>query len=165
MIAAKMTARIATAGIKIFLSLNETVICFDVDGLRSGDAEVHDLDVPVLVDHDVLRLKVPVDDAETVGFGQPVADLHPDAQQHAQAQASGHADHVLQVLAVDVLHGDEMDPVRFPEVEHPADVPVGDLAGQPELAAEPLERLLVGSDLRIDELEGDLSLTLVSKAL
>ena len=96
-----------------------------------------------------------MDNAQAVGFGQPVTDLLPNAQQHAQAQAPGHMDHALQVFAVDVFHGDEMGPFRFADIEHLADIPVADPAGQTDLVAEPLDRLFIGGDLRLDELQGN----------
>jgi hypothetical protein len=122
----------------------------------AGDAEIHDLDAPLPVDHDVLRLEVAVDDAEAVGFGQSLADLIGDINGLPRAEPPHHPDHALQVLAADVLHGDVMRALVFAEVVHPADVLVRDLPGRPELVAEPLDRLAVGGDLGVEELQGDL---------
>ena len=42
------------------------------------------------------------------------------------------------------------------ELVHPADVLVGDPAGQLDLVPEPIDRLLVEGDIRMKDLEGDL---------
>ena len=96
-----------------------------------GDPEVHDPGVPLAVDHDVLGLEVPVDDAQAVGFGQPFADLFGDGDRLADAQLADLGPGALEVLARDILHRDEVRAVGLPEVVHPADVLVGDRRGRP----------------------------------
>ncbi len=123
---------------------------------RAGDAEIHDVDAAALVDHDVLRLEVAVDDAVAVGLGQAFRDLARDRHGPAGRQLADLADEALEVLAVDVFHGDERRPVRPADVEHPADVPVDDRAGRLELVAEALDRLGVGGHFGPEELQGDL---------
>ncbi len=48
-----------------------------------------------------------------------------------------------------------MSPFFFSEVEHAADVAVGDHPGGLQLIVEALDRFFVRSDLGFDELEGD----------
>ena len=60
-----------------------------------------------------------------------------------------------QVLAVDVLHRQEMLPVDFAGVVNPADVGVGDLARGPHLVEEALETLGLRVESWRQELEGD----------
>ena len=122
---------------------------------RAGDAEVHDLGVAVLVDHDVLRLEVAVDDAQPVGLGQPFGDLPGQADGLGLVEVARPADEALEVLAGDVLHGDVDGQPLLADVVHPADVPVGDLAGQLDLVSEALDDLEVRGDLGLEELEGD----------
>jgi hypothetical protein len=47
------------------------------------------------------------------------------------------ADGVLQVLAREVFHHDELGRAVLAQVEHPADISVGDLPGQLELVLKP----------------------------
>ncbi len=125
---------------------------------RPGDPEVHDPGVPVLVDHDVLRLEVPVDDPQTMGLGQSLAELLGDRDGPAYAERARLADEPLQVLARNILHGDEGRALGPAQVEHPADVAVTDLPGEFQLVRETLDRLPIEGDLRLEELEGDLLL-------
>ena len=78
---------------------------------EAGQPEIHDLRLAFLVDHDVLGLEVAMDDAQAVGFGEPVADLAGDGDGLAGGEAADLADEALQVLALDVLHGDVGDAV------------------------------------------------------
>jgi hypothetical protein len=96
-----------------------------------------------------------MDDAHAVRLGQALADLAGQADGGSDPELAAHADHALQVLALDVLHGDEMDAVRLAQVEHPADIAMRDLAGQPQLVAETLQDRGVGDDLGADDLERD----------
>ncbi len=123
---------------------------------RPGNPEIHDSDVPLAVDHDVRGFEVAVDDAETMRFCLPFANLPGDMDRGADSQLPAHPDHGLKVFARHVLHGDEMPAFGLSQVEHPADMAVGDFTGQPELIPEALDRLLVLGDLRLDELESDL---------
>ena len=45
-----------------------------------GEAEVDDLDVTVLGDHDVGGFQIPVDDAFSVGLGEPFCDIRNDLE-------------------------------------------------------------------------------------
>jgi hypothetical protein len=53
-----------------------------------------------------------------------------------------------------------MGTLVFSQIVHPADIPVGDLAGQLELVPEAGDRLLIAGDIRSDDLDGDLFLDL-----
>ncbi len=130
-----------------------------------GDAEIHDLGVPVAVDHHVLGLEVTVEDAQPVGLGQSVRDLLGDGQHLGFGEMSRPPDEAFEVLAGHVLHGDEMKLPNLAQVVHAADVGVGDLAGELELVPEALDRPLVGGDLGLEELERDILLDLLVKDL
>jgi len=68
---------------------------------RAGDAEIHDAGGARLVDHDVLRLEVAVDDALRVGLGQTVGDLSGDRD---GAAGGHHADLADEPLYIAVIH-------------------------------------------------------------
>ena len=122
----------------------------------AGDPEVHDLGVPLFIHHDVLGLEVPVDDAQVVGLGQPFADLLGDGDRSAGRQRPGLLDQPLEVLPRHILHRDEQLLAVLVELVHPADVLVGDPAGQLDLVPEAVNRLLVEGDIGVENLEGDL---------
>ena len=97
-----------------------------------------------------------MDDADAMGFGEAGAHFPGEADRLADRQGADAVDEALEVLAGHVLHGDEVGRAFAAQVVHATDVPVGDRPGQPQLAAEALDRPLVGGDLGIDQLEGEL---------
>ena len=86
----------------------------EVDDLR--DAEVHQLDEPVVADHHVLGLHVAVDDAETVRVGERAADLDADHRGDLGEARLVLADELLERLPVDEL-GDDVADVAEPVPE------------------------------------------------
>ena len=102
------------------------------DGSR--DTEIHYDDAAVLVDHDVLRLQVAMDYPFGVRGVQRGANLINDvsALREAQFLPSQRA----QILALDELHGDELDVVHFTKVKNADDVSVGDLAREDQFLFE-----------------------------
>ena len=86
--------------------------------LGAGDAEVHDLDVAIRLDHDVLRLDVAVDDVVLVGDGERLGNLGADLCDLAAVQRSVLPDAVLQVRAAQVLHDDVIGvPILAPVID------------------------------------------------
>ena len=82
-----------------------------------GQPEVHDPDIALPVDHDVLGLEVAVDDAQPVGLGQAFGDLDGDADGLGRVAIwPDAADEILEVLALDVFHGDEVGQAEFSQV-------------------------------------------------
>ena len=65
-------------------------------------------------------------------------------------------DQPLEILPRHVLHRDEQLFAVLVELVHPADVLVGDPAGQLDLVPEAVNRLLVDGDIGVEDLEGDL---------
>ncbi len=125
---------------------------------RAGDAEVHDPGPALAVDHDILRLEVPVNDSETMGLGQAFGGLARDGQRLADGQGPDAVEEALKVLPGNIFHGDEIGP-RFllaTEVVHTADVAVGDGPSETELAPEALDRVGVRGNLGLKELQGKL---------
>ena len=97
-----------------------------------------------------------MDDAQIVGLGQALADLLGDGDGFAGRERPAFFDQPLQILPGYILHGDEERLALFMELVHPADVLVGDPAGELDLVPEALDRPLVPGDLGVEELEGDL---------
>ena len=64
----------------------------------------------------------------------------------------------MQVLAFDVVHGDELDVLSTREVEDTNDVPVGDLAGKNQLLLEAPQTLRVGRHVGEDHFQGDFAI-------
>ena len=78
-------------------------------------AEVHDLDLAVPLDLHVGGLEVPVHDALRVGEGQPLAELVHHVQRALQREGRAARDEVLEVLALEQLHGDVDLPCSSPK--------------------------------------------------
>jgi len=96
-----------------------------------GETEIEELHVAALVDHDVRRLQVAMDDSrgmggsEGVGDGDAVPECLVDPQPPSMHQA-------IERLAVDVLHDEEVEVPLAADVVNRADVRViqrGDEAG------------------------------------
>src|SRR3989338_7774870 len=60
-----------------------------------------------------------------------------------------------QAFAFDVLHRDGADRPEAVQLVNPADVLVGDLAGQQQLRLEALDQLRPGGNLRLQDFQGD----------
>ena len=73
---------------------------------RASDAEVHDLDVAIGLDHDVLRLDVAVDDAGCVRNRQGLRNLRADFGNLALVDRAALLDGGFQVGAAQELHDD-----------------------------------------------------------
>ena len=124
--------------------------------LSAREPEVEDRDGPAVLDHDVLRLEVAMDDAELVrGFG-PEGDLPEDRDRACLGQLSLELDDRPQVLARNVFHRDVGEVVAHSEVVDARHVRVLDLPVEIDLALEPEEELLVvGLPVGRQDLDGD----------
>ena len=132
---------------------------------RKGDAEVHDVGDAVVIDEDVLRFQVPVDDAAAMRGLEPL-EHHLDRLQDAREVGRGFPDHLgverpaLEQLGhqhrrlPDHLRG-EARSLHLPQIMNPADVLMGDLAGQGDLVLEAIHQLRIFQQLGADGLEGD----------
>jgi hypothetical protein len=129
----------------------------DRDGCGGGEprqAEVGDLDSPVLVEHQVLGLDVAVDHATPVRVGQGVGDVAHDGARLVHRERPG-AEPGAKALAGQELHGDEWLVAVALEGEERGDVGMVQGRGGQRLALESLEALGIRRQLRSDELEGD----------
>ncbi|CAM4527441.1 hypothetical protein COEX109129_41800 [Corallococcus exiguus] len=134
--------------------------------LRLGDAEVDDLDLALVADEHVVRRDVAVDDAQLLAAAvrarvrvvQAPAHLHRDEDRHGDGQRRKPAahralEHLVERLAVDELHGEEVLALHLPEVEDLGDVAVGQRGGDARLADEHGDEGLVVRVLRKDLLD------------
>src|SRR4029079_1175394 len=122
-------------------------------GGRGGDPEVGDADVAVAVEHDVGRLEVAVNDAALVRGGDAGAQLAGDVDRLVRREDAEAAEQRREILAVDILHGQEAAAVGVAQVVEAADVLVGDLAGDAQLVVELGEARGVGGGPLGQELE------------
>ncbi len=118
-----------------------------------GKAEVGDARPAAAVDHHVGRLEVAMDDAFLVDRGQSRAEVACDLEGLVRRQPSDPRQERLQVLAVDVLHGQEGLVLDLHDVVEAAHARMGHLAAESDLAVEPLEDF--GRQRAPDELQGD----------
>src|ERR671921_1619732 len=121
-------------------------------------AEVCKFGTPPLIEQNVARLYVAVDNAPLVGVGEARGAVGPNPQEHRLGNRSVPVDQILEVAARDVLHDDIGDPAPIElvlaRVEDPDDVGVGEPGGGPRLALESQTDLgVVG--VRFYDLDGD----------
>jgi len=57
------------------------------------------------------------------------------------------------ILPLDILHGDELDPIDFSEVMDPYDVLVGNLTRENEFLLEPFDDVIVAGQIRTNDFQ------------
>src|SRR5207247_9580472 len=122
---------------------------------RLVQSEVGDGYTPAAVDEDVLRLQIAMNDALLVRGLQAFADLPEDVHRPRQGQPAFAAHHRREVLAVDVLHGQELHAAGLAEVVDAEAVLVRDVAGELNLAFESLQDGRLTGRVEADEFESD----------
>ena len=128
-----------------------------------GDAEVEHLDevgaALALDEVDVLRLHVAVDDPVAVRGAQPLRDLHQDRARAVPVHRARLLQPLPEVLAVQVLHRDEHQPLgRLAEVRDVDDVLVADARRALGLLQEPGDQIGPARQVLEQDLERDLLL-------
>ena len=94
-------------------------------------------------------------DALVVRGGEPRAELARDLDRLVRRKPPDAPQERGQVLAVDVLHREEVPSLDLADVVDAADVGVGDAAREAHLGVEALEPGRLGRELRRQELQGD----------
>ena len=113
-----------------------------------GEAEVHDLHVPLLGQHDVGGLQIAVQKPAGMGFLERLGDLSGHAQRLGERQ-SAVLQPAMQRLAGDVLHHQEQRVAVFADLEDLADVRVIERGHGHRLAAQTLARVRVSGQLAL----------------
>ena len=120
---------------------------------QSRQAEVRQQHLAAAVQHDVGGLQIAMQHALLVGRGETGAEFARDLQGLVAGKPADAAQQRAEVLAIDVFHGEEIQPLHFAEIVHATDVGVRHLARDADLAAESLERRLVVRDRLGQKLE------------
>ncbi len=104
------------------------------------DAEVGHLHLAVPGEKDVARLDVAVDDAVAMGIAESLRDVGGDGGGPHRRERSLASDDRREGLPVDVLHDDEIRPLRLAPVEDRHDVRVGEVGCRLSLPAEAVHK-------------------------
>ena len=104
-----------------------------------SQAHVEDLDGAFLIQKQVARLDVAVDDALAVGVLKPASRLQDVLDRLGDRERPMIPDDAGQVLAIDVLHGQVVHPLMLTSVVGRDDVRVFQLGRRLHLAVEPLD--------------------------
>ena len=119
------------------------------------EAEVRDPHAAAPVEHDVRGLEVAVEDALLVRRVQARAELARDLDGLVDGETPDPLEQRREVLAVHVLHREEVAAFDLADVVDAADVRVRDLPREPDLGVEAREEALVRGDRLGQELQGD----------
>ena len=127
-------------------------------GGRARQTEVGDLRAAAAVDHDVGGLEIAMQHALVVRRRQARAELPRDLDGLVFRQPADAAQQRRQILAVHVLHREEVRRAvrrRSTDVEDAADVRMRDAQRQADFVEEPLEPIRVALDVARQELQRD----------
>ncbi len=139
---------------------DDAVVQVRVQAPDARHAEVEELDA-ALVDDDVGRLDVPVEDAPVVRLGERLAELHAPPRDGPRARDVTPLDHRLQRLAGAVLEGEEDRRAVDAGVDEPDDGGVAELGQGGRLVPHPQQvrgarvagRRRAPGDLRLEDLQ------------
>jgi hypothetical protein len=127
-----------------------------IHGARGGNAEVHQLRMTILVQHDVGGLQVAMQDAEGANGGEPRANLTRQLDTLLFGEWSPPPQRCREILPFDVLHREKQMTVDVADVVHAAHVRVRDLPGEADLVVELREPPRIARQRGRQELQRDL---------
>ncbi len=104
--------------------------------------------------HDVLRLQITVDDADVMRRLQRPAHLLNDRNCFLRSKLGPLMDDGGEIFALDILHRDELYPLRFAQVINTDDIAVGDLGGEDQFLFEAVENGTVAGQVRANHFQG-----------
>ncbi len=106
-----------------------------------------------------------MDDSFPVSRSQPAGHLLHDVNRFTDLKLAPLLQKLMEVLTLQILHGDELDLSRFADIENADDVPVRHLTCKDQLLLEALQYLGMLRQLRLDHLERDITLKLCVSGL
>jgi hypothetical protein len=121
-----------------------------------GNAEVHESDVAVGVEHDVAGLQIPVDDPFGVDRLESFSNLAGRVEGFGWRECALRSNQLLQGGAADQLHGDELERALPAELVDGADVGMADLPGELDLRTEASNQIVRADQLPTQDLQCDL---------
>ena len=93
--------------------------------------------------------------AAGVGRFQSPANLQHDARRLLGRKFASFEQQGSEVLALDEIHGDELDSAGLAQIENTDDILVGYLPGENQFLLEAPQDLRISGELRANELQGD----------
>jgi hypothetical protein len=126
-----------------------------VGAVDAGEAEVGDLHLAAGAEHDVLGLDVAMDDARFGGFAEGGDDLAEHVEHDAGLERVLAFEHFAQVLAADVLLGDEVDAAGAADFVDLDDVGVDEGGGGAGFLEEAGDVGGVAGERGLEDFEGD----------
>ena len=120
-----------------------------------GDPEIHHARPTLIIDSDVGRLDVAMDDAAFVRERESAEDVDDDVELVDEWESDVSGREVLEVLTLDELHRDEQVAVDFAEVVDRDDVRVLERSSGLGLAEEPPSEVVVASDRVAHHFDGN----------
>ena len=128
-----------------------------LDGIvRDGNAEVGDLDRPVILHQYILRLDVPMDDMFFMCQRDGAGQLHHDVDRLIEVKRSALSDQLFERASPHILHDDVMSALAFADIVDIDDVGMGKLAGGAGLSLKAQQRHRIVRQLSTQDLDGDL---------
>ena len=107
-----------------------------------GDTEIRDDGPAILVQHDIGRLDIAVNDAVAVGVPERVTNLGQDGLHHRDRQRADLVDDRVESPPLDVLHDEVQDLLALLDGVNGDDVRMTQRCGRARLALEPLDHPL-----------------------
>ena len=124
-------------------------------GADAGNAEVRNLDAPVLQDHDVVRLDVAVDDAAAVCMLQRLGDLHGEMQRLAPVEPALLFQILLERDALDQFHDNIVHIAGAGNIIHTDDIRVRQHRDRLRLGMETSAELLIAGEFIFQNFDCD----------
>ena len=123
-------------------------------GQGPGQSEVGHPEASVLVEDEVGRLDVAVDETAAVGIGQGLGRLDTDGRRLGHRDPAAVVEKVAERAAAQVLENEEGTTVVLAPVVDGEDVRMGQLGGRLSLVAEATEEGLVAGQAGVEDLDG-----------
>ncbi len=124
-------------------------------GQGAGDPEVGDRQSPVVVEEQVGRFDVTVDEPPPVGVVEAPGRFQPHQDGLRRGEAMAAVEQVAQAAAAEILEHEERAVVLLAPVEHRHDVGVVERRHRPGLGPEAAQEALVGGQGVVEHLDGD----------